>query len=247
MAGCGQAPADADTVEAAGAVDVAANNLTVDFTSCREFAGIGFVPAENARPLVPAHYTLAGDATSAVIVARVAQCADSTIDRRRVGPGTLAQIGISLVGPDTTADINNYTLWYTTTSRALAAGLLAHGIRAEVDDDLRFKVDATTGALTASDAPRRAPAFHLGGVAVPPTADPVPFTASWWQDGERRVATMRTTFPEIAFGTSTTTLTTPSGSALARLIGDTSLGFPLLDSYNQFATAHMVQPRLVRD
>jgi hypothetical protein len=36
------------------------------------------------------------------------------------------------------------------------------------------------------------------------------------------------------------TVTTPAGSELAQLIGGTSLGFAILDSYNAFDAAHMV-------
>jgi len=226
---------------------VLSRDLSVDFSSCTEFAGIGFVPAANARPLVPARYVLAGDATNALIVVRTARCEQTFVDGLRSHPGSLSQIGISLVGPDLTADINNYTLWYTTTDPLLAAGLLTKGVRAELDPSLRFAFEPSGpgGSLAVADHPLFAPAYQLRGPVVTPTAAPVVFTASWWQNSASSTSQMRSTFPAIRFGSGTTTLTTDPHSALGRLIGGASLTFAALDSYNSFESAHMVVHRSV--
>ena len=79
---------------------------------------------------------------------------------------------------------------------------------------------------------------------VVPTAAGVPFTATWWTDGNHGTLGMRTTFPALQFGGAAMTVTTPAGSALAKLIGGTTLTFPLLNSYNAFTDATMrVRPR----
>lgn len=220
-------------------------DLEVDFSGCTEFAGIGFVPTANARALVPPSYVLLGDATNAWIVVRTVQCEHALIDGRTAHSGTLSQIGISLAGPDTTADINNYTLWYTTTDPQLAAGLLSKGVRAELDKSLRFVFEPSGagGSLSVTDSPNRAPAYQLLGPVVTPTAAPITFTASWWQDGPATRSQMRSTFPAIRFGSGTMTLTTDPNSELGRLIGGATLTFPALDSYNSFDTAHMVVHR----
>jgi hypothetical protein len=238
------AGADAENVSAEQQA-LGGRDLSVDFSNCTEFAGIGFVPAANARPLVPARYVLAGDATNALIVVRTARCDQTLVDGLRLHPGTLSQIGISLVGPDTTADINNYTLWYTTTDPLLAAGLLTKGIRAELDPSLRFvfQPSGAGGTLSVEDHPLFAPAYRLLGPVVTSTAAPVVFTASWWQDSPASTSQMRTVFPAIRFGSGTITLTTDPNSALGRLVGGASLTFPALDSYNSFDTAHMVVHR----
>ena len=88
-------------------------------------------------------------------------------------------------------------------------------------------------------SPPHGPSFTACGTATLPTAPPTTFIATWWQDVGSRSVAMRTTFPAIAFGTAHMTLTTPAGSALASLIGGTTLTFALLDSVNTFATAHM--------
>jgi len=241
--GCGGLPpdgaSDSPTPERGA---LSSGDLNVDFAGCTESAGIGVVPAANARPLVPARYALAGDATNAVIVVRTVHCAQTTVAGLKSPPGSLSQIGISLVGPDATADINNYTLWYTTTDPVLAAALLAKGVRAELDPSLHitFHPSGAGGTLSVDDHPFLAPAYQLVGPVVTPTAAPVTFTASWWQTGLTGTSQMRTVLPTIRFSTATTTLTTDPHSALGRLIGGSSLTFAILDSYNSFDSAHMV-------
>src|SRR6185369_17951556 len=89
----GQEPGDG-TAPAAEREALNSRDFNVDFNTCTEFAGIGFVPAENARPLVPPQFTLAGDATNAVIVVRVADCADVVVDGHHEGRTRTSQIGI---------------------------------------------------------------------------------------------------------------------------------------------------------
>ena len=212
-------------------------DFDVDFSGCAEFAGIGLVPFANARPLVPSHYTLAGDATHAVLVVRVSHCSGTAIDGNARGATTVSQIGISVTGQDTTADINNYTLGYVTDQAPLVLRYAAAGVDADLPLALRFGL--SKGLLDIASLSLHTPAFQVQGPATPPTASPVPFVASWWADGTRGVIRSRTTFPAIRFGTSTVTLTTPARSTLGKLIGGTSFTFALLDSYNTFANSHM--------
>ncbi|MEQ1506144.1 MAG: hypothetical protein ABMB14_28185 [Myxococcota bacterium] len=214
-------------------------DFDVAFTGCTEFAGIGFVPAANAAPLVPAGYTLAGDGIDAIVVVRVADCAGVSIDGKKPKAGTVAQIGVTIVGPDATADIDNYTLWYVTDSGALHGKLTAAGLDNDVDPHLSYTVDPATDSLTADADPPHAPDFALDADVVPPTSPAVPFVARWWAETCHGTLEMRTELPQIAFGGATSTVVTSAGSPLAALIGDTSLTFAILDSYNTFATADM--------
>ncbi len=237
---CGAQGSESDSVAQVSEA-LSPHDFDVDFTGCTELAGIGFVPAAKARSLVPAHYTLAGDATNAVLVARAVKCAGVAVDGHAAQPTTLTQIGISLVGPDSTADINNYTLWYVTDQALLAAKLNAAGADAENSPHLSYTFLPSSGGGTLDMVadPARAPHHELHGPVVPPNGDAVPFTASWWADGNHGTQRMRTVLPNIRFGTAHMTLTTPAGSALASVIGGTSLTFALLDSYNAFDAAHM--------
>lgn len=237
--GCGDLAVSEPVAERASALSD--KDFDVDFAGCSEFAGIGFVPRANAEPLVPAGYTLAGDAQNAVIVVRVASCNSVAVDGKKPRSGIVAQIGISLVGPDSTADINNYTLWYTTNNSLLHAKLTAAGVDAIKENDLSYLLDVSgaTGSLDAASGTAQTPSYAVNGSVIVPTSSPTTFTASWWANGRRGVVRSRTVFPNIRFSEASMTLTTPAGSALANLIGGTSLTFPLLDSHNAFASAHM--------
>lgn len=237
---CSGAPndsADAEETVSRAASALSTKDFDVTFTNCAEFAGIGFVPAANARPLVPASYTLAGDATNAVIVVRVSRCASSVVDGHALGETITSQIGINVSGQDTTADINNYTLFYATNQALLDAKLRAAGLKADLTNDLSLQVAG--GALSASSTSCKTPSFVVAGSVTPPAAAPVTFIASWWGNGNHGVVRARTVFPAIRFGSSMVTLSTKAGSALARLAGSTTLTFALLDSYNTFAASQL--------
>jgi hypothetical protein len=239
--GCGGVPDAPATDEANSGTAVqalSARDFNVDFSGCAEFVGIGQVPFANARPLVPSHYTLAGDATHAVIVVRFSHCSGTAIDGNARGDTTVSQIGISVVGQDSTADINNYTFAYATDQAALHLRYIAAGVDADRAITLRFGL-SNTGRLDAASSSLHTPAFQVQGQATPSSGSPVTFAASWWADGTYGVVRSRTTFPAIRFGSSTVTLTTPARSTLAKLIGGTSFTFALLDSYNTFANAHL--------
>jgi len=225
---------------------VSSQDFDVDFSGCREFAGIGSVPKANARSLVPEHFALApgADANSAVIVVRVSDCSGTSVDGKNPKAARVSQIGISLTGngTDPTASINNYTLWYATDLGVLHAKLTGAGVAAEVDQSITFQLSpnsCTTGNLKVGASPPHGPAFTACGTTTASTIDPSQFVAVWYQDANAGTVAMRTAFPAIRFGMSHMTLTTPAGSALASLIGGTTLTFPFLDSYNTFAAAHM--------
>ena len=239
--GCAGAP---DSVpregEASGRTSdaLSVHDFDVDFSGCTEFVGIGQVPAANARLVVPQRYTLAGDATRAVVVVRVSRCADAVIDGKARGAITVSQIGISVVGQDSTADINNYTFAYATDQALLHARYSGAGVDADKSNKLTFTV-SSAGLLEAESTSAHTPTFLVRGPTIAPSAAPVRFVASWWADGVHGVVRSRTVFPAIRFGTSTATLTTPAGSSLAQLIGATTLTFPLLNSANTFPNARL--------
>jgi hypothetical protein len=218
-------------------------DFDVAFDGCTEFAGIGFVPWANAEPLLPPGWTLAGDAVNAIVVVRVADCDSVAVNGLWPQPGTLSQIGLTVIGPDGDADIDNYTLWYVTDHTQLHARLLLAGVDAvrECEIAYDFDPDGTGGGVLDIDVDPwwRAPDHELHGTAMVPTAPPTTFVARWWQEGWHGTALMRTEFPDIQFSEADMTLTTPAGSELADLIGDTTLTFSILDSYNAVANADM--------
>jgi hypothetical protein len=223
------------------AVQASDKDFDVQFQDCVEYVGIGLVPAARARPLVPAEYTLAGDANNAVIVVRVANCASVAVAGKNARAARTAQVGIMLNGPDPSADINNYLLWYVTDHGQLHGALSAAGLKAGNDQQLSFVFAPTdaTGPLSIDVDAASFPPYQLAGQATAPSASPVSFVANWWFDGTQGVVRMHSVFPEIRFSSASMTLTTPANSSLSALIGGTSLQFALLDSYNSFEDALM--------
>jgi hypothetical protein len=232
---CGGTPAELAELGAEQSA-LCSRDFDVSYEECSEFAGIGYVPTANARPLVPAEFTLAGDATNAVIVVRVADCSNAIVGGQALGPTRTAQIGLSLVGPDQTAYINNYTLAFSTNQPLLRAKFTAAGVSADVAKQLDYLL-SDSGELSITSKSPHTPTFAVTGRATPPESDPVEFIASWWAKGPNGVIQARTVLPDIQFGAASTTLTSPKQTSLAALIGGTSLVFPALDSYNVFPSA----------
>lgn len=218
--------------------------LSVDFEHCSEFAGLTFVPTENVRDLVPTHYQLAHFTTSeeAVVVVRVVDCKAVRVQDGPKRKAIVAQVGVTLAGPDATADLNNYTLWYVTDNRALSRELSKLGVAAEHSLDLDYDFSPRrggTGPFNITVSADQAPDFVLTGTATKPSQAAVPFVASWWDDTFRGQVQMRTTLPRIKFGQSVMSLTA-FGPALQDILGTGPVTFPGLDSYNTFDRATMV-------
>lgn len=218
-------------------------SLEVNFSGCTEFAGLTFVPTENVEGLVPPEYPLAHFTTEAeaVVVVRVAKCSSVQVKGGRARAGTVAQVGVTLAGPDATSDINNYTLWYATDNKELAHELTKLGVDAEYsrDVDYEFAGGSGTGSFDISVSAPHVPDYSLSGTATAPTQAAVPFVASWWYETCQGTVQMRTDLPQIQFGASAMTLSA-TGADLRDIVGSGPVTFPALDSYNTFAQAEMI-------
>jgi hypothetical protein len=239
VVGCADAGTSVEQAGDLGREEQAAStkDFDVQFHDCTVFAGLARVDMARARALVPAEYTLLDDGGSARIVVRVASCGDVVVDGHDQGATIISHIGIGLVGPDTTVNLNNYTLWYATDSALLHARLTAAGVNADKSNALGLSF--ANGSLTVTSSSSHTPSFTVQGSAILPTNPAVPTSASWWDNGSKGAIRSRTVLPSIQFGTASTVLTTPAGSALANLIGGTTLTFPVLDSYNVFPGGDM--------
>lgn len=235
--GCG----GTDPTEVGRSEQALQGGFEVDFSDCTEFAGVGFIPGANARAAVPLVYTPAGDATTGVIVVRVASCGEVRVDGGDPRPTIVSQIGVNLIPPDGTGDINNFAVWYQSDNPRLVLEFKKLGANAQLVPRLEYQVTLDPGGATGQlHLESRRPAFSVDGPIVVPTSPAVPFVANWWDLGRRsQKVKSNTVLPEIQFSTASTVLTTPAGSELADLIGGTSLTFPALDSYNSFAEAHL--------
>jgi hypothetical protein len=237
--GCGDAGQGPEQVSDVAEETHALSNkdFEVTFDDCTVFAGLARVDMARARALVPAQYTLLDDGGMARMVVRVASCADVVVDGDAGSETIVSHIGIGLVGPDATVNLNNYTLWYATNNARLHARLTAAGVNA--DNSNQLSIALAGGTLSVSSASSHTPSFTVQGSATLPVNPAVPTSASWWDDGSRGSVRSRTVLPAIQFGTASTVLTTPAGSELSDLIGGTTLTFPVLDSYNVFPAGTM--------
>src|SRR6201981_1286552 len=138
-------------------------SFTVHFSGCTEFVGWGPVSLAEAQPLVPAGYVIAGaESEKAAIVVRATSCQGVAVGQSPTQPTELSQIGINLVAPDGTGDINNYTVIYITNNQALTEYFQAVGLPAVFDPNLTYEYTpgplGTSGELYLAAAGRGLPA-----------------------------------------------------------------------------------------
>jgi len=224
----------------------ASTDFSVDFKDCSEFAGEGPVSLAAARPLVPAGFTINGaDSGTANIVVRATSCRSVTVNGQDPQPTNLSQIGINLVPPDGTGDINNYTLVYVSNNPLLVANFIAAGLPAHFDPLLSYEYSAPANAdgnlYVAVAAPGLQPYFIYGPETAPPPDSATDFLANWWYaPGRNRKMRQQSNFPAISFGTSSVSLYTAADSALGKLIGgNTFSNYSVLALRGVYPSAHM--------
>lgn len=231
-----------------GAPSVSADtpSFKVQFAGCTEFVGWGPVSLAAAQPLVPAGYVIAGATNGqAAIVVRATSCEGVSVDKSPAEATELSQIGINLVAPDGTGDINNYTLIYVTDNRALARHFQNAGLPAVFDPQLtyEFTPDAIggSGELYVSAAGEDLPSYFLFGTETePPPKSQQTFLANWWFTGPEGRMKQSTLFPVISFGTAKVFLYTSNVSLLGKLIdGNTDGNFSILSVRGVYLAATM--------
>lgn len=210
--------------------------LDVTFTDCEDTAGITPVSREVAARFVPSSYTMSGTTTASFIV-RLANCGGVSVEGSRAVPGTVVQVGVTVVAPDgNTANINNYTDWYYTDNLDLAVRLELLGVHTEWVPDLRYSYEENaekTGGSLLVNVPGH-PALTIAGEVAEPTVAPVVYVSNWWADGFRGRVDMNSYLPSIAFGTAPgLTITTPHGSQIAELLGADSAVFASFHSFSR--------------
>ena len=233
--------ATSENVEQSSDALTVERSFEVDFSTCTEMASLTPVAIANLRPLVPAQYAIANEANGVgFVVVRISNCAGVAINGVGLGAGTVAQVGVNLVAPDGSGDIDNYTLYYDTTSAHFSARLRSFGFESRWLPGIDY---ARTGSTLSIAVPGRG--YSVAGPVVAPTAPAVPFVADWWSAGRTSESKTATTLAAIQFSTATMTITTQPGSQLRAILGAPSATFPIFDSYNEFAAAHMTVTRRV--
>jgi hypothetical protein len=225
---------------AAAFADNGHHGFDAALTNCTELIGLGPVPFAAARALVPVSYVLVPFNGSAGLVVRAARC-DVAFDKGSAQPAIVAQVGIAVVSPDGTGDINNYTLLYSTDNDQLAKELTQAGQPAVLDENLRyeFSPDASgNGEIYATVSPAAQPAWFLTGTAGPPPPGGAPTVANWWFNGSRGVVKVATSIPSISYGPASFLLHTSKSGLLGSLIGGNTYGaFVFFNARGAFSAA----------
>ena len=215
--------------------------FAAEFSDCVESIGVGLVPTESARALVPVEFHLVGEGGPVTpLVVRTAQCGGIAVAGHRPKAGSLVQIGVVIVPPDFTGDINNYTLWYYTSDAKLAHHLTRLGVRAQHVPTIDYDYEPSSDGSLFVAVPRPGrPALSLDGTVVESENASGSFVANWWAKADGCRVKMKTNVPEIFIGEANLTLTTVPNGPLGQLIGGGSTGFPVLQQFNTFGNARM--------
>jgi hypothetical protein len=214
---------------AAGAVH--ARGFTVELGGCSEAIGVAAVPIGDVQPLVPAPYVIAeGPEGFASLVVRASRCASASVDGGAPEELKVAQIGVVLVPPDGTGDINNYALALVTSSPGFQQKLSRAGLPAVLDPDLVYEVTPDPpgdgGELFVDVSPSSAPAWFLSGtVTDPPQGSDFPFVANWWFSGPRGQMKMATSIPLLGYGSGSIQAFTRRDSLLGSLLAGNVASF----------------------
>lgn len=220
--------------------------LTINFTNCTEFAGVGPVSYTKASAVVPSQFKalLTGTGTGGIVV-RAGSCAGVSVNGGPSIPSTFSQVGVEIVPPDNTGDINNYLLFYISNNWQLVTALNFAGAPALYDPALtyQFTYDSTgkSGALYVQAEALGVPPYTIYGAETDPTAPYGDFTANWWAVTPRGIVKEAGNYPNISFGTANNTLFTDKNSELGQLIGgNTDSNFSFLPLRGIIPTAQIV-------
>ena len=210
----------------------------VDFASCVESIGVGLAPTATVQPRVPTGFVPVGaNAPVTPIVVRTARC-DMRIFGHSSRQRKIVQVGVVIVPPDGTGDINNYTLFYYTDDIRLALQLNLAGVHAQFVPYLQYSLEPNGNFAVRTPSPA-VPRLNLRGEVYPSSVPAGSFTANWWQKSVCGTVKMQTTVPLIKIGAADLVLTTPAQSSLATILGGSELTFPLVQQFNQFDNASM--------
>ena len=156
--------------------------FAVEFSNCVETIGVTMVPTARARLFVPNHFILAGEGESLTpLVVRTARCAGVATAGHKPTTAEIVQIGAVIVPPDFTGDINNYTIWYSTSDAKLADRLRKVDINAQHVPTIAYDYQSGNNSFSAQLPVPSESRFTLIGNVQPSPNPTGSFTANWWQ------------------------------------------------------------------
>lgn len=218
-------------------------NFPVAFTDCVESIGVTLVPTASARLYLPHQFILAGEGQPVTpLVVRTAQCSNIAVAGHEPMAGAMVQIGAVIVPPDFTGDINNYTIWFSTSNAKLATQLRKVGVDAQLVPVIDYNYQSDNNSLTVRVPAPFESSLALSGSVLPSPNAAGSFIANWWQQTKTGVVKMSTNVPVIKIGSANLTLTTED-DPLAQLFGGSSTGFPIIQQFNTFCRCEHASDR----
>jgi hypothetical protein len=211
-------------------------NFTIELTDGVESVGVGLVSTERAQRLLPPPFKLANNGEPVTpLVVLAARCQGIAVSGGESIRGAFAQIGLAVVPPDGTGEINIFTLWHFATHLTLVRSLKNMGLDSQHLSDLGYAV--TLGGKAGSTeitlpAPAQPPFMLAGKIREP--SQSITFNGNWWAKAGNHLLKMNSVVPMATFGETQLTLTTRADNALGQLIGGTTLNFALLQRFNTF-------------
>lgn len=211
-------------------------DLTVALTDGVENVGIGLVSTERAQSLLPPPFKLANNGEPVTpLVVLAARCQGIAVTGATPTPGTFVQIGLIVVPPDGTGEINIFTLWHYTTHLTLARALKNAGLNSQhvptIEYDVTLGGKAGSARLTVP-APGQPPLVLAGAIREP--NQPVTFNGNWWAKAGNRLLKLNSVVPAATFRDAELTLTTRATNPLGHLIGGETLNFAIFQRLNTF-------------
>lgn len=221
----------------------APSSFTVVLEDCTEFAGLGPLAETQIQGRLAPGYTAATFGPSTVgVVARASRCERVSVAGGPAEQVTVSHIGINLVAPDGTGDINNYTLLYVTDSWRLGARLRQFGLPVRIDPDMVYEVNPAGSSLELYAQVQAEPGityFLDGLVNDPAPGTAAPFLANWWYSSRAGRMRMSTNIPAFAAGPADVALFNSRASALGQFLAANRTVFPLLSVRGKFSHAVM--------
>ena len=164
-------------------VSTRARPISLVFDGCTEFAGRGTLPESRIAGRLPQGHAAASFGPGvAGVVARAARCERVSVDGRASDSGVSSQIGIHLVAPDGTGDINIQSLLHLTDNRRFADQLRDFGLPAQHQRRMIHEVNpaATALVLFVQVEATSGNVFFHGRIVDPLPGTKFPFLANWW-------------------------------------------------------------------
>lgn len=211
-------------------------DFTIALTDGVENVGIGLVSTERAQQLLPPPFKLANNGEPVTpLVVLAAECQGIAVTGAVPTPGTFVQVGLIVVPPDGTGEINIFTLWHYTTHLTLARALKNAGLNSQhvpiIEYDVTLSGKAGSTRLTVP-SPAQPPLLLAGAIREP--NQPVTFNGNWWAKAGNRLLKLNSVVPAATFSDAELTLTTRASNPLGHLIGGETLNFAILQRFNTF-------------